>query len=64
LSLDGVAPTIANLQTGKYKMVRHMGIVSKHSPNTTTQGYIDFALSKQAAQELLKFGFVPSTAKQ
>ncbi len=64
LSLDGVAPTIINIQAGKYKMVRHMGIVSQHFPNENAQGLIDFALSQQGAQELLKFGFVPSTLKQ
>lgn len=64
LSLDGVAPTVANLQAGKYKMRRHLGIVFKSSPAETTKGFIDFALSKQGTQELLKFGFVPSTPKQ
>lgn len=64
LSLNGVAPTVANLQAGKYQMVRHMGIVFKHSPSETTKGFIDFASSKNGAQELLKFGFVPSNPKQ
>lgn len=64
LSLDGIAPTVANLQAGKYQMVRHMGIVFKHSPSEPAKGFIDFALSKNGAEELLKFGFVPSTPKQ
>lgn len=63
LSLDGIAPTADNLHAGKYQMVRHMGIVFKHSPGKTAQGFIDFALSKNGAEELVKFGFVPSTAK-
>jgi phosphate transport system substrate-binding protein len=63
LSLDGVAPTIANLQTDKYQMVRHLGIVFKDSSGETAKGFIDFALSKNGAEELLKFGFVPSTPK-
>jgi phosphate transport system substrate-binding protein len=63
LSLDGVAPTVANLQAGKYKMMRHLGIVFKSSPTETSKGFIDFALSQEGAQELLKFGFVPSTPK-
>ncbi|MEH2357081.1 substrate-binding domain-containing protein [Nostoc sp.] len=61
LSLNGVAPKAQNFDTGKYQMVRHIGILSEKSPSATTQGFIDFIFSKEGEKLLQNNGFV--TAK-
>ncbi|MEH2034964.1 substrate-binding domain-containing protein [Nostoc sp.] len=61
LSLNGVAPKAQNFATGKYQMVRHIGILWEKSPSATTQGFIDFIFSKEGEKLLQNNGFV--TAK-
>ncbi len=64
LSLDGVKPTIANVQAGKYKMTRKLGIVyPKKGASEATYQFINFAFSEAGAAELLQAGFVPSRQK-
>ncbi|WP_044290695.1 substrate-binding domain-containing protein [Rivularia sp. PCC 7116] len=63
LSLDGIEPTPANIKSGKYKMVRTIGIVWNKEPSEATQKYLDFAFSEKGAEILNNSGFVPSTQK-
>ncbi|MEB3343137.1 substrate-binding domain-containing protein [Okeania sp.] len=60
LSLNGVAPTPENLQSGKYTMVRSLGIVWYDDPNPATQAFIDFIYGKTGADVLQQAGFVPT----
>jgi phosphate transport system substrate-binding protein len=60
LSLNGVAPKSQNFTSGKYQMVRHIGILWEKTPSAPTQGFIDFILSKEGEKLLQKNGFVPA----
>ncbi len=64
LSLDGVAPTLENVQSGQYQMVRNLGIVSNPTPSETSQKFIDFIFSDAGAKTLKKAGFVPADPPQ
>ena len=61
LSLNNIEPTPENVQRGKYKMVRELGIVYSKKPATKTQDFLDFIFSDQGKEALSKSGFVPST---
>ncbi|MDJ0674917.1 MAG: substrate-binding domain-containing protein [Calothrix sp. MO_167.B42] len=63
LSLNGVEPTPANVEAGKYKMVRNIGIVRSKKPSATTQGFFDFAFSNKGGNVLRQSAFAPSTQK-
>lgn len=63
LSLDGIVPTVENVQMGKYQMVRSIGMVFKKKSSEATLRYINFAISQEVAQILRQSGFVP-TQKQ
>ncbi len=61
LSLNGIEPTPENIKSGKYKMVRSIGVVWDKKPSEATQKYLDFVFSKKGADILNNSGFVPST---
>ncbi len=63
LSLNGIEPTPENIKSGKYKMVRSIGVVWGTKPLEATQEYLDFAFSEKGAEILNNSGFVPSTEK-
>ncbi len=60
LSLDGVEPTLDNVATTKYKMVRQIGIVFQKNVNESTKELIDFITNQEAQKILTDSGFVPS----
>ncbi len=60
LSLNNVEPTAENLGTGKYPMVRSIGIVWQKTPSSTTQKFIDFIFSPAGTQLLQEQGFIPT----
>lgn len=63
LSLDGIEPTAENIRSEKYKMVRHIGLVSQKSPKPAAKEMINFALSAEARKILSESGFVPLNQK-
>lgn len=63
LSLNSIEPTPENIKSGKYKMIRHIGIVRGKKPSEVTQKFLDFAFSEKGAEILNNSGFVPSTQK-
>ncbi|MGB7377897.1 MAG: substrate-binding domain-containing protein [Rivularia sp. (in: cyanobacteria)] len=63
LSLNGIEPTPENIKSGKYKMVRSIGVVWRKKPSEATQEYLDFAFSEKGAEILNNSGFVASTEK-
>ncbi len=63
LSLNGVEPTPANVTAGKYKMVRHIGVVRSKKSSANTQGFFDFAFSNEGSNVLRQLAFVPSIQK-
>ncbi|MBE9052212.1 substrate-binding domain-containing protein [Nostocales cyanobacterium LEGE 11386] len=60
LSLNGVAPTVENFTSGKYQMVRHIGLIWDKKPLTTTQNFINFIFSDEGRKIIQKNGFVPN----
>ena len=63
LSLNNIEPTLLNIKSGRYSMVRSIGVVWNKKPSEITQKYLDFAFSKKGAEILNNSGFVPSTEK-
>jgi phosphate transport system substrate-binding protein len=63
LQLNNIEPTPENIKSGKYKMVRSIGVVWAKKPSEATQEYLDFAFSEKGAELLNNFGFVASTQK-
>lgn len=61
LSINGIEPTPENIKSGKYKMVRSIGVVWSQKPSEITQKYVDFAFSAKGAEILNNYGFAPST---
>lgn len=61
LRLNNIEPTPENVQTGKYKMMRKLGIVCSKKPTAKTQAFLDFIFSLQGQEVLRKSGFVSST---
>jgi phosphate transport system substrate-binding protein len=59
ISLNGVAPTVKNLTTGQYQMVRHLGMVWHKAPTPAAQKFIDFIFSPEGTQVLQDKGFIP-----
>lgn len=60
LSLNNIEPTPENVQIGKYKMVRELGIVYSRKTTPKTQGFIDFIFSEKGKEVLRQYSFVPS----
>jgi phosphate transport system substrate-binding protein len=58
LNLNGIEPTQRNIETGKYSMVRHLGVVAKSSPSPSTQSFISFIQSPEGVKILQSQGFV------
>ncbi|MDY6902370.1 MAG: substrate-binding domain-containing protein, partial [Cyanobacteriota bacterium] len=61
LSLNNIKPTPENIKSGKYNMVRTIGVVWSKKPSEITQKYLDFAFSEAGAEILNNSGFVAST---
>lgn len=57
LNIDHLAPTLANIEKGKYKMTQTIGIVFSPQPTSATQKFIDFVLSPEAKQKLELAGY-------
>jgi phosphate transport system substrate-binding protein len=63
LSLNNIEPTPENIKSGKYKMLRSIGVVWDKNLSEATQQYLDFAFSKKGEEILNNSGFVASTEK-
>ena len=60
LSLNGIEATPENIKSGKYKMIREIGLVKKEKPSATTQEFVDFVFSQKGSKFLNNSGFVSS----
>ncbi|KAF3888523.1 MULTISPECIES: substrate-binding domain-containing protein [Nostocales] len=58
-SLNGVEATPENVQTGRYLLVRPIGIISSKRSSQAVKGFLQFVRSKQAAAVLRRSGFLP-----
>ncbi|NEP45866.1 MAG: phosphate ABC transporter substrate-binding protein, partial [Okeania sp. SIO2H7] len=58
LTLDGVAPTVANINTGKYKLTQTIGIVFRSETTDAVGDFVDFIQSEEAKPKLEEAGYV------
>ena len=59
LRLDGVAPTRENIENGSYSLFRPFLFVMKGEPAGLARQFIDFTLSEEGQQILIKEGLFP-----
>jgi phosphate transport system substrate-binding protein len=59
LSVGGVSPTVKNIKTGKYRMVRPFLYLTMGEPGETARLFIAYVLSKEGQGILKKEGLIP-----
>lgn len=59
LPLDGVAPTVANIESGKYTVVRPLGIVTRSAAPAPVRAFIDWITSDEARAIMVSKGYAP-----
>ena len=66
LAIDGVAPSVANVEAGAYKLVRPFLFVWRkgQSLSALAQGYVDYVMSAEGQAELSRAGLVKGSTSQ
>ncbi|MGI5875925.1 MAG: phosphate ABC transporter substrate-binding protein [Dethiobacteria bacterium] len=59
LSVDGIAPTLENINSGAYKIGRPLLLVSKDKPDNMEQKFLDYLLSEKGLGVVEELGYVP-----
>lgn len=59
VSLDGITPSIENIENGKYQITRPLGIVVKGNPKGLSRKFINFIFSKDGFDVMIENGFAP-----
>jgi len=59
LSVDGIAPTLENINSGKYKIGRPLLILSKNEPDSYEQSFLDYLQSDQCMKVVEEMGYIP-----
>lgn len=60
LTLNGVEPTVANIESGAYKLVRPLGVVVKGSAPREVKDFVQWAKGPEARRLMLSKGYAPS----
>lgn len=60
LSLDGIAPTVGNIKSGKYKFNRPVGVVIKEDAKRAVKSFVEFCLSNEGRKLMAKAGYAPA----
>ncbi|NJC88567.1 MAG: phosphate ABC transporter substrate-binding protein [Desulfuromonas sp.] len=63
LTVDGVAPTAANVAAGRYLLAKPLALVTRGQPKGQLQRFIEFAISARG-QAILAKQFVPAAEKK
>lgn len=58
VKIDGVEPTVQNIQNGKYTVARPFNIATKEKVNEQTQDFINFIMSVEGQDIVEKKGYV------
>jgi phosphate transport system substrate-binding protein len=58
LNINGFAPTVANMKSGKYKLTQTIGIVFLGETEDSTQDFINFIQSEKAEAKLEEAGYI------
>lgn len=59
LNIDGVAPSVASIKDGSYKIARPFNIATKGELNPTAQDFIDFIMSTDGQKVVEGKGYIP-----
>lgn len=59
ISVDGVAPTLENINSGAYKIGRALLLVSKDKPDNKEQKFLDYLVSEKGLGVVEELGYVP-----
>ncbi len=59
ISVDGIAPTLENINSGAYKIGRALLLVSKDKPDNMEQKFLDYLLSEKGLGVVEELGYVP-----
>jgi len=58
LSVEGIAPSIANLEAGRYRLARDAWLVTHNPPSAEVKGFLDFVRSPKGASVIRMNGAV------
>jgi phosphate transport system substrate-binding protein len=58
MAVEGIPPTVANVLSGRYHLVRPLLFVTKGAGNAAAQGFVDFVLSPEGQSLLATEGLV------
>lgn len=61
LSVDGIAPTVENINSGAYTISRPLLLVSPDKPSEMEQLFLDYLLSEHGLKVVEDLGYVPVT---
>lgn len=56
---DGIALTLENINSGKYKVGRPLLLVSKDKPDTRAQKFLDYLQSDKGLKVVEEMGYIP-----
>ncbi len=59
VALDGVAPTLDNVRTGKYKVARGLYSLTRGTPHGLAALFLDYLYSKSGEEIIAAKGFIP-----
>lgn len=59
LSVDGVAPTLENINLGAYKIGRPLLLLSKDKPDAKEQKFLDYLQSEKGLKVVEDMGYIP-----
>jgi phosphate transport system substrate-binding protein len=59
LPLDGVAPTVANVENGTYTVIRPLGVVTRSAAPAPVRAFIDWITSDEARAIMVSKGYAP-----
>lgn len=63
LSLDGVAPTEANVNAGTYRLVREVFLIAKRDASPSVTAFLAFVKSADGAKVIKANGAIPKTGR-
>ncbi|HEY8359624.1 MAG TPA: phosphate ABC transporter substrate-binding protein [Ramlibacter sp.] len=59
IAIDGVAPDVASVAGGKYRLVKDFAVVTKGEPQGAAKAFIEFAASPEGQKIMAQSGLVP-----
>lgn len=59
LLLDGVEPSVANIESGKYRVVRPLGVVIRAGAPEPVQAFVKWITSGEARKTMVAKGYAP-----